>query len=95
KSRIVSPFMNYDVAVSHYMECLHTGVIDVLKADETPTTFYDVTKGFEPGVYRKRLHVLATGLNWRGGEVTWSEGTSHEVAAVFQRWKDLGHVTIL
>lgn len=51
---LMRAFMNYNAARSHYLECVYSGVIEVLKADENESTFYIVTKGFEPGVYKKR-----------------------------------------
>ncbi|KAF9070989.1 hypothetical protein BDP27DRAFT_1362219 [Rhodocollybia butyracea] len=95
RPRLVESFMNYSAAKNHYLECLHTGVIGLLKEEEGPNTIYIVTKGFEPGVYQKRRHVLQRGLQYRGGEVTYSEGTLSQAKAIFSKWQRLGHVNNL
>ncbi|KAF9062690.1 hypothetical protein BDP27DRAFT_1368662 [Rhodocollybia butyracea] len=54
KGGIMMGFMNFDAAVKHFQECLASGVIKLLKAPETAKTVYIVTKGRQPGVYRRR-----------------------------------------
>ncbi|KAF9024152.1 hypothetical protein BDP27DRAFT_1438276 [Rhodocollybia butyracea] len=95
RDRLLKSFMNYEAAMSHYKECVTTGVIAMLKEDETPNTVYIVTQGFEPGVFQKCQHVLSQGLNYRSGEVTWSKGTLGQASAIFQGWRDLGRVKVL
>ena len=42
-----------------------------------------------------RKNALIYGLNWRGGEVTCTDGTVAEAKAIFDYWNSLGQVTRL
>ncbi|KAE9404869.1 hypothetical protein BT96DRAFT_813031 [Gymnopus androsaceus JB14] len=93
--RLVKSFPTVQAAKSTYQECLQTGVLGLLAQEDTKTTVYIVTKGFEPGVYASRKNALKYGLNWRGGEVTCTDGTVIQAKAIFELWRSLGHVTHL
>ncbi|KAE9399176.1 hypothetical protein BT96DRAFT_776208, partial [Gymnopus androsaceus JB14] len=95
RARLIKSFPTVQAAQSTYQECVHTGVLALLRVQESQNTVYVVTKGFQPGVYTSRKNALAYGLNWRGGEVTCTNGTVAEAKAIFDYWNSLGQVTRL
>lgn len=53
-ARLVKSFPTVQAAQSTYQECLHTGVLALLRVPETKNMVYVVTKGFQPGIYTSR-----------------------------------------
>lgn len=54
RGRLIHSFPTVQAAKSTYEECMRTGVLAMLRLQETKDTIYIVTKGFEPGVYMSK-----------------------------------------
>ncbi|KAE9384971.1 hypothetical protein BT96DRAFT_1007507 [Gymnopus androsaceus JB14] len=58
RGRLIKSFLTVQAARSTYQECLHTGILAMLTAEQTAKTVYIVTKGFELSVYTSRKNAL-------------------------------------
>ncbi|KAE9384235.1 hypothetical protein BT96DRAFT_950698 [Gymnopus androsaceus JB14] len=77
---LIKSFPTVQAAQSTYQECMHTGVLVLLRVQESQNMV---------------KNALTYGLNWQGGKVTCTDGAVANAKAIFDYWNSLGQVTCL